>query len=98
MHVFVTGGTGVLGRAAVPLLAAAGHQVTAPGSGDLDLFDPAAVRWAVARWTSQPRWVRCARTCSRALTVAPGIYNVTDGTGPVSSARFMAATGWRPRH
>jgi nucleoside-diphosphate-sugar epimerase len=32
-----------------------------------------------------------------ALIMPGGIYNVTDGTGPVSSARFMAATGWRPR-
>ncbi len=33
-----------------------------------------------------------------ALAVAPGIYNVTDGSGPVSSTRFITATGWRPRH
>jgi nucleoside-diphosphate-sugar epimerase len=48
MRVFVTGGTGVLGRAVLSLLAAAGHRVGAPRSGDLDLYDPAAVRWAVA--------------------------------------------------
>ena len=54
MHVFVTGGTGVPGRAALPLRAAA-------------------------------------------LTVPAGIYNVTDGTGPVAGARYIAATGWRPR-
>jgi nucleoside-diphosphate-sugar epimerase len=217
MRVFVTGGTGALGRAVLPLLAAAGHRVGAPGSGDLDLYDPAAVRWAVAgddavlhlatriprpdraaepgAWDQNDRLrteatriladaalasdcmvfvqptvtfvypggdgpldestplgevranLRSALAAEReverfttagrrgvvlrlgllygpgtgspapnpvfgatlhvgdaagalvaALTVPGGVYNVTDGTGPVSSARFMAVTGWRPRH
>lgn len=217
MRVVVTGGTGVLGRAVLPLLAAAGHQVTAPGRADLDLFDPAAVNQAVAgagtvlhlatripprehaadaaAWAANDRLrtdatrllvdaaiaARCGvfvmptvtfvypdtggpvdestplgevpanlrsglaaeRETGRftaaggrgvvlrlgllygpgtgsqqpnpvyratlhvgdagaalvaALTVPPGIYNVTDGSGPVSSGRFAAATGWRPRN
>jgi NAD(P)-dependent dehydrogenase (short-subunit alcohol dehydrogenase family) len=48
MRVFVTGGTGVIGRMALPLLRADGHEVVAPGSRELDLFDPAAVRAAVS--------------------------------------------------
>lgn len=48
MRVFVTGGSGVLGRALLPLLAAAGHKVDAPAHGELDLFDAKAVREAVA--------------------------------------------------
>jgi nucleoside-diphosphate-sugar epimerase len=47
MRVFVTGGTGVLGRPLLPLLAGAGHEVRAPGRTELDLFDPAAVAEAV---------------------------------------------------
>jgi nucleoside-diphosphate-sugar epimerase len=47
MRLLVTGGTGVLGRAFVPLATAAGHQLTAPGRNDLDLFNPAAVGAAV---------------------------------------------------
>lgn len=47
MRLFVTGGTGVLGRALLPLAAAAGHAVEAPGHDELDLFDPAAVGDAV---------------------------------------------------
>ncbi|HEY2267701.1 MAG TPA: NAD-dependent epimerase/dehydratase family protein [Streptosporangiaceae bacterium] len=43
MHLLVTGGTGVLGRAFRPLAEAEGHQVSAPGRAELDLFDPAAV-------------------------------------------------------
>jgi nucleoside-diphosphate-sugar epimerase len=43
MRILVTGGTGVLGRAAIPLLRAAGHEVDAPSRSGLDLFDPAAV-------------------------------------------------------
>ena len=45
-RVLVTGGTGVLGRALIPLLAE--HEVDAPGHGELDLFDAQAVRAAVA--------------------------------------------------
>ncbi len=48
MKVFVTGGTGVIGRHTIPLLEEAGHEVDAPGRADLDLFDPDAVRAAVA--------------------------------------------------
>ena len=48
MRVFVTGGSGVLGRALLPLLAAEGHAVDAPARAELDLFDAKAVREAVA--------------------------------------------------
>lgn len=215
MRVFMTGGSGVLGRAAWPLLASAGHQITAPGSKELDLFDPAAVTEAVrgadavmhlatrippaeraaeaGAWADNDRLrthgsrilvdaalaagcavyvqptitfvypdiggpvdedtplgevrpvLRSALDAEReaarfttagrrgvvlrfgllwgpgtgsdepkqtynaalhvgnagsalvaALTVEPGIYNVTDGTGPVSCARFIAAAGWAP--
>lgn len=47
MKILFTGATGVLGGAAVPLLGEAGHEVTALGRHDLDLFDPAAVAEAV---------------------------------------------------
>ena len=48
MRVLVTGGSGVLGTASIPLLRAAGHTVDAPGRTELDLFDPGAVAAAVA--------------------------------------------------
>jgi nucleoside-diphosphate-sugar epimerase len=48
VRVFVTGGTGVIAAVALPLLRAAGHEVVAPGREELDLFDAAAVRDAVA--------------------------------------------------
>jgi len=63
MRIFVTGATGVVGRRAVPLLIAAGHEVTAVARSAekakglatagaapvvVDLFDAAAVRRAVA--------------------------------------------------
>jgi nucleoside-diphosphate-sugar epimerase len=47
LRLFVTGGTGVLGRALQPLAEAAGHEVAMPGHDDLDLFDPGAVADAV---------------------------------------------------
>jgi len=48
MRLLITGGTGALGRAFLPLATAAGHEVHAPGHAELDLFDPAAVAAAVA--------------------------------------------------
>ncbi len=48
MKVFVTGGTGVIGRRLVPLLQAAGHEVAAPRHADLDLEDPGALSAALA--------------------------------------------------
>ncbi len=48
MRILVTGGSGVLGRAALPLLRAEGHDVAAPAHAELDLFDAAAVARAVA--------------------------------------------------
>jgi nucleoside-diphosphate-sugar epimerase len=47
MRHFVTGGTGVLGRALRPLAEAAGHELAMPGHRDLDLFDPDAVAGAL---------------------------------------------------
>lgn len=47
MRILVTGGSGVLGRATIPLLRASGHDVDAPARTALDLFDPGAVARAV---------------------------------------------------
>ena len=47
MRIFMTGGSGVIGHHTIPMLTEAGHEVDAPGSADLDLFDPDAVRDAV---------------------------------------------------
>jgi nucleoside-diphosphate-sugar epimerase len=47
MRLLVTGGSGVLGRAFLPLAQEAGHVADAPTAQALDLFDPAAVGDAV---------------------------------------------------
>jgi nucleoside-diphosphate-sugar epimerase len=47
VRIVITGGSGVLGRALVPILKAADHDVIAPGHAALDLYDPAAVRRAL---------------------------------------------------
>ncbi len=48
MRLLVTGGTGVLGRAFLPLAEAERHQVRTPGRAELDLFDPAAAGAAMS--------------------------------------------------
>jgi nucleoside-diphosphate-sugar epimerase len=48
MRILVTGGSGVLGRATIPVLRAANHEVLAPSRSDLDVFDLDAVGAAVA--------------------------------------------------
>jgi nucleoside-diphosphate-sugar epimerase len=47
VRILVTGGSGVLGRSLLPLLAAEGHDVRAPAREELDLFDPERVAEAV---------------------------------------------------
>jgi nucleoside-diphosphate-sugar epimerase len=49
MRILVTGGSGVLGRAAIPLLRAESHEVHAPSRAEPDLFDADAVAAAVGR-------------------------------------------------
>jgi nucleoside-diphosphate-sugar epimerase len=51
MRILMTGGSGVLGRASMPLLRQAGHQVDAPRHDQLDLYDPRAIT-AAARGTN----------------------------------------------
>jgi len=48
MRILMTGGTGVLGRASIPLLLQEGHHVFAPRRTACDLFDPAQVVRAVS--------------------------------------------------
>src|SRR4051794_16308971 len=62
MRIFMSGATGVIGKRAIPILIAAGHQVTASGrtpekraqleslrafATNVDLFDPEQVRHAL---------------------------------------------------
>lgn len=48
MKLFLTGGSGVLGRALGPQASSAGHELIAPSHRELDLFDPGAVARAVS--------------------------------------------------
>jgi nucleoside-diphosphate-sugar epimerase len=43
VRLLVTGGSGVLGRATIPLLRAQGHEIDTPAPAQLDVFDPVAV-------------------------------------------------------
>jgi nucleoside-diphosphate-sugar epimerase len=48
VRLLITGASGVLGRALLPLLEAAGHDVRAPGHHELDLFDVRSVGQALS--------------------------------------------------
>jgi nucleoside-diphosphate-sugar epimerase len=48
MVLFLTGGSGVLGRALEPLAGPAGHTLRAPSHRELDLYDPPAVARALS--------------------------------------------------
>ena len=82
MRIFVTGATGVTGRRAVPLLVAAGHEVTAVARSPekaaalatagaspivVDLFDAAAMRRAVAGHEAVLNLATAVPPSSRAL-------------------------------
>ena len=47
MRVLLTGGSGVLGRAAIPRLRALGHEVSAPSHRELDVLDRDGLQAAV---------------------------------------------------
>jgi len=47
VRVLVTGGSGVLGRAAIPRLRTLGHEVSAPPHGELDVLDRDVLQAAV---------------------------------------------------
>jgi nucleoside-diphosphate-sugar epimerase len=47
MRLFITGGSGVIGRALRPIARAAGHDLVMPTHDRLDLFDPFAVSDAI---------------------------------------------------
>src|SRR4051794_26282590 len=87
MRIFVTGATGVTGRRAVPLLIDAGHEVTAVArspekaaaleragarAAQVDLFDAAAMRRAVAGHDAVINLATAVPPSSRALL--PGAW------------------------
>ncbi len=104
MRIFVTGATGVIGRRAIPLLVAAGHQVTAVGrtpekraglermgatSVAVDLFDPGAVRAAVAGHEVVCNLATHIPPSSRFFF--PGAWRETDRLRKLASANLAEA-------
>ncbi|HEY7214218.1 MAG TPA: NAD(P)-dependent oxidoreductase [Thermoanaerobaculia bacterium] len=104
MKIFVTGATGVIGRRAVPLLLAAGHQVTAVGRSPqkraalerlgaatvaIDLFDPAAVRAAVAGHDAVCNLATHMPSSARVLL--PGAWRENDRVRKLASANLVEA-------
>ena len=104
MQIFVTGATGVIGRRVVPLLVAAGHQVTAVGRSpeqcaaltrvgatpaQLDLFVPDAVRRAVA---GHAVVINLATHLPRSARMfLPGAWRANDRIRRVASAILVDA-------
>jgi putative NADH-flavin reductase len=91
MRVFMTGATGVIGRRVIPLLNAAGHQVTGVArthakrrqleragavAADVNLFDAGSVRCALAGSMGE--------MLARSLRI--------------SNRKLRAESGWRPKY
>lgn len=104
MRIFVTGATGVVGRRAVPLLVAAGHEVTgvarspekAAGlekagarAAAVDLFDAAAVRRAIAGHAMVINLATSVPPSSRAML--PGAWREMDRIRRDASAILVDA-------
>jgi nucleoside-diphosphate-sugar epimerase len=105
MNILVTGATGVVGRRAVPLLAAAGHRVTAIGrsaeklaalerpgvtTSRVDLFDPEALRGAVAGCDAVLNLAtHIPQTTAR--TFLPGAWAENDRIRRIGSANLVDA-------
>ena len=92
MRLLVTGGTGVLGRAFVPLASAVEHQVIAPARGDLDLFDPGAVGAAVRPPMPCCTWRRASSRWRGCGSPTPGAR--TTGCAPRPRASWSTPR-WR---
>lgn len=76
MRIFITGGSGVLGRNLLPLLRANGHEVTAPGSREVDLFDAGVVREVVKG--HEAIYHLATRIVPRSRTAEPGAWDEND--------------------
>jgi len=76
MKVFITGGTGIMGRRLIPLLQQAGHEVTAPGHSDLDLEDRTAVQDALRGMDAA--YHLATRIVSGPRTSEPGVWTEND--------------------
>ena len=104
MRIFVTGATGVTGRRAVPLLIAAGHEVTAVArspekaaaleragarAAQVDLFDAATMRRAVEGHDTVVNLATAVPPSSRALL--PGAWKEMDRIRRDASAILVDA-------
>lgn len=113
MRIFLTGATGVIGRRVVPILVGTGHRVAAVGRSpekrtalaqmgaipvDLDLFQPEAVRRAVAGHGAIVN-LATHMPSSSARMLLPGAWRENDrvrrvGSGILAHAATVADAGW----
>lgn len=99
MDLFLTGGSGVLGRALEPLAGPAGHILRAPSHRELGLLDgPGTGHGRLYDVYGTTLHVAdAASALLAALDVPSGIYNVCRDGERISNARLKRASGWRPR-
>ena len=99
MRLLVPGGRGQLGRDVAALATVRGHEVSAPGSGELDVTDARAVNAAVAAVGAGGVVINCA-----AYTKVDDAETETDAaaagneTGPRLLARACSTAGVRMLH
>lgn len=97
LALLVTGGRGQLGTDVAAQARAAGHEVNAPGSRELDITDPAAVDDAVGALldaTGRPVVINCAaHTAVDAAETEPEAAAAVNETGPRLLAEACARHG-----
>ena len=76
MKVFITGGTGIMGRRLIPLLRSQGHEVTAPRHADLNLEDAGALKEALRGMDAA--YHLATRIVSGQRTAEPGAWTEND--------------------
>lgn len=93
MRVVVTGAAGMLARAAIPALEAAGHEVTAPPESEADVTSLPALR-AVARAASPDWWWNLAAyTKVDDCESDPDRAHLVNGIGAGNVSQAAAETG-----
>lgn len=90
MHIFLTGGTGFVGRPTLQALTAAGHQVVAVSHRRANHDDTAGVAWhPIPSLDTRIDWSRLLAGADAVVHLA-GVAHIIDGNDAALAARYRA--------